>query len=69
MAGQSGGAVELYDVFGTGQGALGGPGVLLAVQLCQLQHRHVAEGTDFPHLQPLDEAPGGAKTDTGGSLQ
>lgn len=53
------GSAELYDVLCAGEGALGGAGVLLAVQLGQLQHRHVAERTHFSHFQPFDEAPGG----------
>lgn len=62
-------AVELYDVLGAGEGSLVGPGVLLAVELGQLQHRHIAEWTDFPHLQPLDEAPGGGHRHRGESVQ
>lgn len=48
----------LYNVLCPGKRPLGGPTVLLTVQLGQLQHRHVAEWTHFPYLQPLNKAPG-----------
>lgn len=54
----------LYDVLGAGQRPLRRARVWLPVQLRQLQHRHVTQGTHLPHLQPLDEAP----ADTGDTL-
>lgn len=47
----------LYDVLRAGQRPLRRARVRLPVQLRQLQHRHVTQGTHLPHLQPLDEAP------------
>lgn len=47
---------ELYNVLCSGEGSLGGPMVLLTVQLSQLQNWHVAQGTHFPNLQPLNKA-------------
>lgn len=48
----------------------GSGGVHAACLLGQLQHRHVAQRTDLPHLQPLDEAPGtqAERRDDGDSL-
>lgn len=47
----------LYNVLCPRQGPLGGTTVLLTVQLGQLQDWHVAQGTHFPNLQPLNKAP------------
>lgn len=58
-AGQGGGPRLLHHVLDPREGLLYGPsGVHAACLLGQLQNRHVAQRTHFPHLQPLDEAPG-----------
>lgn len=48
---------ELYNVLCPREGLLRGTTVLFTVQLGQLQHRHVAQGTHFPDFQPLNKAP------------
>lgn len=47
---------ELYNVLCPREGLLRGTTVLFTVQLGQLQHRHVAQGTHFPDFQPLNKA-------------
>lgn len=58
-AGQVGGPRLLHHVLDAWEGLLYGPSAVHAARLLgQLQNRHVAQRAHFPHLQPLDEAPG-----------
>lgn len=47
----------LYNVLCPREGLLRGTTVLFTVQLGQLQHWHVAQGTHFADFQPLNKAP------------